>query len=58
MYLEFNKVEQKYYTSYFLEEFKIVVKVPLIEKEEKDALPKLSEFCFDNNIYVTQIENG
>ncbi|TFG29972.1 MAG: hypothetical protein EU532_02100 [Promethearchaeota archaeon] len=59
MYLEFNKEEQKYYTNYFLEEFKIVVKVPLMEEEEeKDEPPKLSEFYLDNNIYIAHIENG
>ena len=58
MYLEFNKEEQKYYTSYFLEDFKIVVKVPLIEEKEKEESPKLSEFYLDNNIYITHIENG
>ena len=57
MYLEFDKSEQKYYTSYFLEKFKVVVKVPLIEEQKKNISPKISNFYLDNSIYLTQIED-
>ncbi len=57
MSIEFNKEEKKIYTSYYLEEFNVVVKVPLIDDEKEYPAPKLSHFSLENNVYLTQIKN-
>ena len=56
MFIEFNKEDKNLYLSYYIEEYKVIIKVAISnpQKEQKPII--LDHFKLCNNIYLTNID--
>lgn len=53
-YLDYNKNDDQYYNNLYLDEYKLVVKIPLLETEKSDEF-KIERFSLVNKIYITSL---
>jgi len=51
-YLDFSKDKEILYNNFFLDEFKVVIKVPLLKKEIPEQDIKVEHFDIVNDIYL------
>ncbi|MFX1446000.1 MAG: hypothetical protein ACFFHV_21495 [Promethearchaeota archaeon] len=56
MYMDFSKLDKVLYVNYYLEEFKLSVKIPINNSNKMDAKLRIEEFEFTNHVYLTEIE--
>lgn len=52
-FIDFDKDANIFYNNLYLNDFKIVIKIPLIEKESSQPEIKIEKFSVGNNIYLT-----
>ncbi len=53
-YIDFDKIEKQVYINYFLEDYKINLKIPLEEVKNQDRLMKIDNFRLDHNVFLTE----
>jgi hypothetical protein len=54
--MDLDKAQSRIFVNYYLEDFKILVKVPMKKKEDKeDNNIIIDKFDISNKIYLTQI---
>lgn len=52
-FIDFDKDANIFYNNLYLNDFKIVLKIPLIEKENSQPEIKIEKFSLVNDIYLT-----
>ena len=55
-YIDFDKTNKIIYGNYFLDEFKIVLKVPIVLDGNQDAEIKIDNFNITEYNYLTKID--
>ena len=55
-YIDFDKINKKIYDNYFLDEFKIVLKVPIVLDGNQDAEIKIDNFNIAKYSYLAKID--
>lgn len=55
-FLDYDKNKTKFFLNLFLEESKLVVKIPIIEKSKKKNYPKIEQFNLTKYTYLTHLE--
>lgn len=51
-YIDFDKRDFHYYDNLFLEEFNVVVKMPLLEPEKTEEIAIIDRFNLSNRIFL------
>jgi len=52
-FIDFNKDTNLFYNNFYLNDFKIIIKIPLIEKENSQLEIEIEKFSIVNDIYLT-----
>ena len=57
MFLDYDKTENVFYSNLYVEDYKLVVKTPIVRGSIKPETPdvnniKLEEFSLGNNVYL------
>ena len=52
-FIDFDKNNNIFYNNLYLNDSKIVIKIPLIEKENSQPEIKIEKFTLVNNVYLT-----
>ncbi|MDX1798839.1 MAG: hypothetical protein R3255_09340, partial [Candidatus Lokiarchaeia archaeon] len=56
MFIDLDKSRVQFYINYYLEDFKVLIKVPLKEDDEKDVSNIIfDKFDISNKIYIIPI---
>ncbi len=55
-YIDFDKTNNQIYDNYFIDEFKIVLKVPIVLGGNQDAEIKIDNFNITEYNYLTKID--
>ncbi|MBN1800564.1 MAG: hypothetical protein JW891_03610 [Candidatus Lokiarchaeota archaeon] len=53
-YINFDKIEKQVYLKYFLEDYKINLKIHLEDVNDQHEFMKIDGFKLDHNIYLTE----
>ena len=52
-FIDFDKDTNLFYNNIYLSDFQIVIKIPLIEKENFQQETKIEKFSLVNDVYLT-----
>lgn len=52
-FIDFKKDNKIFYNNLYISDFKIVIKIPLIEKDTPQPELKIEKFSLDNDVYLT-----
>ena len=55
-YLDWDKFENKFYNNLYLDEYKIVVKIPLIKRNNGEEDIKIKRFNLEKYIYLVSYD--
>ena len=55
-YLDWDKFENKFYNNLYLDEYKIVVKIPLIKRDEREEDIKIKRFNLEKYIFLVSYD--
>ena len=50
-YLDFNKNDNRFYNNLFIDEYKFIIKVPLLDEQPSEEI-KIEKFSFINDVFL------
>ncbi|MFX1397277.1 MAG: hypothetical protein ACFFAS_09565 [Promethearchaeota archaeon] len=53
-YIDFDKLDEKVYINYFLEDYKLSIKVPLEDLNHPEDKIKIAKFQINHSVYLTE----
>ncbi|TFG23714.1 MAG: hypothetical protein EU533_02880 [Promethearchaeota archaeon] len=51
-FIDYNKDDGNFYNNFYLDELKLVIKLPLTGKEEEKRGIQIEKFTIDNDVYL------
>lgn len=52
-YIDFDKIDEQVYLNYYLEDYKLSLKIPLENVSDSESVMKIDGFRLDHNVYLT-----